>query len=79
MMLMPEESKRKVLKITDLLSIKQAAIEKGVTTRAIYQRIDRGLMPVVEAGEVRMVYRRDLDEWEVDRTKQKQKRRKPVE
>lgn len=78
-MLVANESRRRVIRIHDLLSIKQAAEYKGVSTRAVYQRINRGDLPVVEADKVLMVYRRDLDEWQVATAKQKQDRKKKAQ
>lgn len=72
----PNEKKRIEIAITDLMSVAAAATYKGVTPRAIYQRIDRGLLPVVKAGTHRLIYRHHLDAWTVDKTKQQQDRSK---
>ena len=51
--------------VHDLISVKDAATRKGVSKRAVYRRIHAGLMPCLKIGSLHMVYRSDLDAWQI--------------
>jgi hypothetical protein len=62
----------------EVYSISRAAEYKGVSTRAVYQRINAGLLPFMRAGSdtaPKLVYKRDLDAWDVARERQQQVRK----
>jgi excisionase family DNA binding protein len=79
---MPAPKKPRELKNDELFSIRSAAEYKGVTVQAVYQRIEAGHLPFLRAGgekAARLVYKRDLDAWEVDRDRQTQDRKPKAE
>jgi excisionase family DNA binding protein len=79
---MPAAKKPRELKNEELFSIRNAAKYKGVSVQAVYQRIEAGHLPFLRAGDekaARLVYKRDLDAWDVDRDRQIQDRRRKAE
>jgi hypothetical protein len=77
------KKKAREIRNDELFSIAKAADYKGVSTRAVYQRINAGHLPFMRAGDndkpMKLVYKRDLDAWEVERWRQKQDRHKKEE
>lgn len=56
-------------RLSEFVSVKQAAEEKGVPPDTVRRRIARGSLPATRVGEVLLIRRRDLEAWEVQRKK----------
>ena len=52
-------------RLSDLLTVSEAAELKGVLPRTVRRRIERGRLPAVKKGTLWLIRRKDLDEWNV--------------
>lgn len=77
---MSKKPRREAAPVTGLLTVKQVADRKGLSTTAIYNAIGEGKLHVQKIGELQV-----LSEWEVDRWQpqprgpQPKRRRRPVD
>ena len=55
----------------DLLTVGEAAIEKGVHVKSVYRAIERteNPLPAEKRGKTRLIRRKDLEEWKPLRRK----------
>ena len=54
-------------RLSELLTVKEAAAIKDVPEDTIRRRIARGRLPAIKKGDIWLIRRRDLDAWEVRR------------
>jgi excisionase family DNA binding protein len=50
-------------RLTDVMTVKEAAAFKGVVEGTVRRRIERGRLPATKKGDIWLIKRKDLDEW----------------
>ena len=61
-------------RLSEYVTVAEAATIKGVLPGTVRRRIERGALPAIKKGDLWLIRRKDLDEWTVQ-----QKRRPEAE
>jgi len=54
-------------RLTELVTVKEAAALKGVLEGTVRRRIERGKLKATKVGDIWLIKRKDLQDWDVRR------------